>query len=101
MSYPYEVTIKITPLCTCCSGELRVGGAEARVTGSVFERDNPHARTDQRVFIHICEKCFVFKPIFDELLHSLKGMLSIYPLPDNEITLAAKAVVEKVEGAGA
>jgi hypothetical protein len=33
-----------------------------------------------------------------DLLHSLKGMLSIYPLPDNEITLAAKAVVEKVEG---
>ena len=32
-----------------------------------------------------------------DLLHSLKGMLSIYPLPDNSITLAAKAVVEKVE----
>ena len=32
-----------------------------------------------------------------DLLHSLKGLLSIWPLRDNEITLAAKAVVEKVE----
>jgi hypothetical protein len=33
-----------------------------------------------------------------DLLHSLKSMVSIYPLPDNEVVIAARAAIEKAEG---
>jgi len=59
MKHTIEVTI--TPLCTACGAELKVGGTESKSTGHPFDRDSPWERKDQRVFVYACEDCFVWK----------------------------------------
>lgn len=57
----YDVTVSITVLCPCCGTELPSNAymTQARVGGSVFERDNPFERKDRRLFITPCGTCFV------------------------------------------
>lgn len=76
MSAKYEITVSVTPLCTCCGAEMQVCMTGARATGYPFDRDNPLERTDRRVFISVCEKCFVHISIRDVLLGALKDCRS-------------------------
>jgi len=61
MSGAYQIEVSITPLCTCCGEELKVGFTQSKPSSDPLNRDNPYERTDRRVFIHACEKCFIFK----------------------------------------
>lgn len=61
----HEISIRITPVCTCCGEELREGGLIARPTGVIFERDDPSERVEQRLFVDACPKCFAFLPDVD------------------------------------
>jgi hypothetical protein len=57
----YKIEVSIQPICPDCGAELIVGLTESKVTGHPFERDNPYARKDRRVFIYPCDRCFIRK----------------------------------------
>lgn len=70
----YEIKVSVTPLCTSCGAELHVGCTESRPMSHPLERDNPLERTQRRVFVAPCEKCFVFKPNVTELVEADRQM---------------------------
>lgn len=57
----HTIQLSITPICTACGKELRIGGLESKITGDPFERDSPSSRTDQRLYVYACQECFVYK----------------------------------------
>lgn len=56
---PYKIEVSIMPLCTSCGSELRAGPTQSRP--KPLDRDNPYERTDRRVYVEACTKCFVHK----------------------------------------
>lgn len=62
----YDIEVSITPLCTCCGGELQILCTESRTPTGPFDRDNPFERKDRRVFVAACEKCFIHRPAVSE-----------------------------------
>lgn len=57
----HTIELRITPICTACGKELRVGGLESKSTGHPLERDSPSDRTAQRLYVYACQDCFVYK----------------------------------------
>jgi hypothetical protein len=93
----YEITVSVTPLCTCCGAGLPVSFAAARPSSHPFDRDNPEERTDQRVFVCPCSQCFVHKGERNELLEALKTVVAISDRK-HDAWDAAKAAIAKAEG---
>jgi hypothetical protein len=60
MSTKYTIDVSITPLCPSCGAECEVGLTESRPSNHPIDRDNPYERTDRRVFIQPCPKCYEY-----------------------------------------
>lgn len=58
MTETYTIEVSITPLCTCCGGELQILCTESKPSHNPLDRDNPFGRTHRRVFVQTCDKCF-------------------------------------------
>ena len=60
----HKITVGFIPVCTACGAELETGCCLSNLSlkpNAPFDRDNPHARTEQRVFVAACPKCFVYR----------------------------------------
>lgn len=66
----HEIKVTITPLCPSCGKESHSGGfvAEDRHSQGIFDRDNPYARTDQRIFVSVCQECFIHRSDLESLI---------------------------------
>lgn len=61
MGRGYEINVSIIPVCTSCGEDLFVGYTLSESTGDPFKIGNPLSRTDRKVFIGACKKCFQHK----------------------------------------
>jgi hypothetical protein len=57
----YKIEVSITPLCPSCGDEMQVSVTQSKPSDYPLNRDNPYERTDRRVYVIPCEKCFVHR----------------------------------------
>jgi len=69
----HEITVKFTPLCSSCGGELAIGCTQSDMSRQrdVFDRDSPGERVAQRVFVGACPNCFIYRNNVDALRAAL------------------------------
>lgn len=95
----YSIEVSVTALCSSCGEELSGYVTESRLLDNPLDRDRPHERTDRRVFIAPCEKCFVHRPKATALLEALKEVLPLVRHTSEEGWEIMKSARQAVENA--